>query len=84
MAEWTQSYLSHADEEGYVPFNHDRRLGQNQYASRMIEGKHGSPCLGGSLRWKHLDDPGGNYHAILIHKDDLAEFHRRVEAHRNN
>lgn len=77
MPTWTDSYLELVDEKGYVPFNHDRRLGQNQYASRYIEGKHGSDNLGEGLRFSGLDK--GSYHSILIHKDDLVEFHRRVQ-----
>jgi hypothetical protein len=73
-------YLDTETEDGYVEFNADRRLGQNQYASRYIEGKRGYECLGEGLRFKNLD---GNYHEILIHKDDLLEFHRRVENHKN-
>lgn len=75
MPEWAVAYLAHADEEGYVPFNHDRRLGQNQYASRAVNGQHGDPNLGEGLRWKGLD--GSSYHSILIHQDDLVEYHRR-------
>lgn len=61
----------------YIAFNGDRSLGQNQYASRYILGKHGYPNLGEGLRWQN--ENGGNYHDILIHKDDYNEFHRRVK-----
>lgn len=73
---WIERYLQEADEEGYVPFNADRRLGQNQYASRFIRGKQDYPNLGDGLRFK-FEDKG--YHFIRIHRDDLEEFHRRVK-----
>lgn len=73
---WTARYLEETDEEGYVPFNFDRRLGQNQYASRYIEGNHGYAYLGQGYRFKHLET--GSYHDIRIHKSDLAQFHQRV------
>lgn len=78
MDDWKKRYLRERDAEGYVPFNADRRLGQNQYASRYAEGEHGSPELGRGLRWKNLDR---NYHELMIHEDDLEEFHRRVKAY---
>lgn len=75
------SYLRYMDEDGYVPFNADRSLGQNQYASRYVHGRiEPYPNLGEGLRWKNRDS--GNYHSILIHRDDLNEFHRRVRAYR--
>lgn len=82
---WTDTYLNREDEEGYVPFNEDRRLGQNQYASHYVDGRHGSPNLGNGLRWKFKGD-ASNYHFIRIHRDDLVEFHNRVksEKERNN
>ena len=71
------TYMRDIDSEGYVPFNADRSLGQNQYASRYAHGRiNGYPNLGEGLRWKKLDS--GNYHEIRIHLDDLEEFHRRV------
>ena len=73
--DWMEPYLRKADEDGYVPFNEDRRLGQNQYAS---------PDLGADLRCKHLDEKGGDYHRIRIHKDDLATFHERVKAYQQD
>lgn len=78
--DWKDAYLRKRDEEGYVPFNEDRRLGQNQYASHYARGILRSPNLGQGLRWKHLDDRGGDYHRIRIHEDDLETFHRRVKA----
>jgi len=78
LPEWFGPYNSTLDEDQTVEFNADRRLGQNQYASRYASGKVGSHNLGEDLRWKNLDD--GNYHSLRIHYDDLAEFHRRVEA----
>ena len=82
--DWKAAYLRKEDEDGYVPFNEDRRLGQNQYASHYARGILRSPDLGQGLRWKHLDDKGGDYHRIRIHKDDLETFHRRVEAYRED
>lgn len=80
--EWIFAYLDQADEDGYVPFNADRRLGQNQYASRHADGRIDSANLGQGLRWKGLD--GGDYHSILIHRDDLLTFHARSHAYRND
>lgn len=74
--DWVAAYLREEDEDGYVPFNLDRRLGQNQYASRYADGRHGSRALGGDLRWK--GDPK-DYHFLRIHKDDLMVFHQRVK-----
>ena len=73
-------YEREMDEDGFVPFNADRALGQNQYASRYAAGQHGYPNLGDGLRWKNLDS--SNYHDIRIHRDDLLEFHHRVEEYR--
>ena len=70
---------SSVENAGYRLFNEDRALGQNQYASRYIDGRHGNPNLGEGLRFKgDVDD----YHAIYIHVDDYDEFHRRVEKDR--
>lgn len=79
---WKEAYLRHEDEDGYVPFNEDRRLGQNQYASRYAKGILDNPDLGQGLRWKGLDR--GDYHFIRIHKDDLEIFHRRVKAYKED
>lgn len=79
---WTDTYLNREDQDGFVPFNEDRRLGQNQYASRYVDGRHGSPNLGEGLRWK-FKDTSSNYHFIRIHRDDLVEFHRRVRDYQN-
>jgi len=76
--QWVERYLANMDEEGYVPFNADRRLGQNQYASRFASGKQDSLNLGQGLRWKNLES--GSYHDLMIHNEDLVEFHRRVKA----
>jgi hypothetical protein len=75
--DWTQLYRKQADEDGYVPFNADRRAGQNQYASRYVDGRLGCENLGEGLRWK-LDETHGasDYHSIKIHINDLEEFHR--------
>ena len=78
--EWIEPYLKE-EELDYVPFNADRRLGQNQYVSRYARGIS-DVDLGVDLRWKNLHD--GNYHIITIHKDDLVEFHRRVKLYKKN
>lgn len=83
MPSWTDTYLNREDEEGYVPFNEDRRLGQNQYASRYVDGRLDYPNLGEGLRWKFKGD-SSNYHFIRIHRDDLVEFHRRVTEFKND
>lgn len=54
---------------------------QCQYASRYVDGRHGSPNLGEGLRFK--GDPA-DYHFLMIHKDDVDEFVRRYHAYRNN
>jgi hypothetical protein len=62
------------------------RLGQQcQYASRLIDGRHGSPRLGDGLRFQ--DRTGGpvdvsDYHDIRIHRDDIETFVERVLAWR--
>lgn len=78
--EWMEAYLAEADLDGYVPFNADRRLGQNQYASCHVSGSHGGADLGAGLRWKIPEH--GTYHDIRIHKDDLLTFHARFLEHR--
>lgn len=63
---------------------------QAQYCSRYIDGRHGSPHLGAGLRFRALyPDADGtrtvdplDYHCIEIHRDDVAEFVRRVTEHR--
>jgi len=80
--DWAERYMREMDEDGYVPFNKDRRLGQNQYASRYATGKVGSANLGRGMRWKNLND--GCYHSILIHHEDLAVFHLRVEQYQDD
>jgi len=52
---------------------------QCHYASRYLDGRHGFPYLGEGIRFKNLSE---NYHFLLIHKDDEAEFVRRVLAYR--
>lgn len=75
---WIEDYRKGIDAEGYVEFNKDRRLGQNQYASRNVDGRHGANNLGEGLRWKFREgSDASDYHDIRIHIDDLEEFHRR-------
>jgi hypothetical protein len=54
-------------------------LGQCQYVSRYVGGRHGSPDLGEGLRIK--GDPA-DYHCLTIHKDDAEIFIQRVLAYR--
>jgi len=66
------------DDPDFVSFGNvaRRQIGeQAQYASRYVGGRHGSPDLGKGLRFK--GDPR-DYHFLLIHKDDVEEFVRRV------
>ena len=64
---------------GYRLFNEDRALGQNQYASRYIDGRHGYPNLGEGLRFR---GDIGDYHDIYIHNDDYDTFRDRVRKYR--
>ena len=73
----------------YVDFGDVSRqqLGEQcQYGSRYIDGYlEGWPNLGEGLRFKGYDSNGrvNNYHEMKIHKDDVAEFVRRVKAYQN-
>lgn len=85
MVDWTAAYREEIDADGYVPFNEDRRLGQNQYAARHVRGDHGSANLGEGLRFRlGAYERHGDYHDIRIHIDDLAEFHERVLRHQTS
>lgn len=75
---WLEAYKQ--DEDGYVLFNQDQRLGQNQYASQYVQGTASSACLGEGLRWKDADK--GDYDALKIHAEDAAEFHRRHQLYK--
>ncbi len=75
---WKASYIQEMDEDGFVPFNTDRRLGQNQYAARHLNGMPGYENLTLNyddqiMRFKGLD--GGSYHDIKIHISDLDWLH---------
>ena len=70
---------SSAKAAGYRLFNEDRKLGQNQYASRYVDGRHGHPNLGEGLRF--MGDPS-DYHSLYIHVDDYDTFRERVLQHR--
>lgn len=62
----------------YVNFGDTVRArcgGQSQYISRYLTGWDGSPNLSDGIRWVGKDS---EYHFILIHKDDVEEFVRRV------
>lgn len=75
------SYTEWDELPDYVEFNKNRKLGQNQYASRYVDGRLDYPNLGEGLRWKVVGDTS-NYHFIKIHKDDLLTFENRVAAYR--
>lgn len=52
---------------------------QSQYASRYVDGFRGEyPNLGEGLRF--MGSPR-DYHELLIHKNDIKEFVRRVKKH---
>lgn len=67
---------------GYTHFGdiaRERLSQQCQYASRYVTGRHDEyPNLGEGLRFQNLDD--SNYHAIMIHRDDVEEFVKRYQA----
>ncbi len=60
---------------GFGTIARNRLSQQSQYASRMIDGRHGSPNLGDGLRFR--GDPA-DYHDIKIHRDDIETFVGRV------
>jgi hypothetical protein len=68
--------LEKVEADEFVVFNETRSLGQNQYASRYIDGRHDYPNLGIGLRF--FGDVS-DYHFVKVHKDDLEEFHKRVK-----
>lgn len=72
------------DENGFVRFDDVSRWllhTQTQYGSRYIDGSGGErPALGDGLRVKGDID---EIYSLEIHKDDVNEFVRRVEAYRN-
>lgn len=51
---------------------------QCQYLVRHLAGIHGSKDLGSDLRWF---GSLGDYHDVMIHKDDVGIFIRRYKAH---
>lgn len=66
------------DDADYVSFGdvaRDQCNEQCQYASRYLDGRHGFPNLGEGIRIKGST---ADYHFLLIHKDDVAEFVKRV------
>lgn len=66
----------------YVDFGDRVRnagLGQCQYVSRYVGGRHGSPDLSDGLRFE--GDPS-DYHFLRIHKDDVDTFIQRVKDYR--
>jgi len=82
-------FCSDCDENGgvnsawrndYRLFNEDHALGQNQYASRYINGSHGYPNLGERFRFK---GDSSDYHFVYIHVDDYDAFRQKVLDHRN-
>lgn len=74
----------------YVDFGDVSRqqLGEQcQYGSRYIDGRiDGYPNLGHGLRFKGYDSNGriNNYHDMKIHRDDVAEFVRRVKLYQEH
>ena len=69
----------------YVEFGDVARgqLGQQcQYASRYLDGKCGGPNLGEGIRFVWLSP--GDYHSIIIHKDDVEKFVQRVIQYRKD
>ncbi|MBI2545302.1 MAG: hypothetical protein HYW22_01730 [Candidatus Aenigmarchaeota archaeon] len=77
------------DEEGFVRFGevaHRELEMQTQYAVqytgipefRSVRDPNG-PNLGKGLRFKTDKAVGGNYHGVEIHRDDIAEFVRKVK-----
>ncbi len=50
---------------------------QAQYCARYVDGSGDYPNLGQGLRIINNDD----WYAIKVHRDDAAEFARRVNAH---
>lgn len=68
------------DADGYVNFGDVCRNLlhlQAQYGSFYIKGISDYPNIGTNLRFKNLDN--SNYHAIMIHKDDIDEFLKRYK-----
>lgn len=54
---------------------------QCQYASRYVDGKFtGYPNLGEGLRFRGNTD---DYHALLIHSEDIPKFLKRYREHQN-
>ena len=67
----------------YIRFGdvvHSELAMQTQYASRHLAGEHGFADLGSDLRWYGST---GDYHGLMIHRDDAAEFVKRVISRRN-
>ncbi len=65
---------------GWVRFGEvaRRRCGeQAQYAARAIDGRDGYPHLGAGLR---VRGDASDYHAVLIHADDVETFVARWKA----
>jgi len=52
---------------------------QCQYVSRYLDGRHGYPNLGEGIRFQ---GDIADYHDLLIHKDDVATFVKRVNDYR--
>jgi len=81
-------------DDGYSPFGDFSRsvLGQQcQYGSRYIDGRlEGYPALGEGLRFNNGKPWGktrpldaSDYHAVRIHREDMGEFKRRYDEHRD-
>jgi hypothetical protein len=73
MTEKNKDYINFGD------FARNQVGMQCQYASHYLRGLDGYPNLGTGLRF--TNDKTGNYHDILIHKDDAILFKERLEKH---
>lgn len=70
------------DDPDYVRFGDvaRQRCGmQCQYCARYLDGSLKAPNLGEGLRWK---GDVTRYHGLVLHRDDVDEFVRRVRAFR--
>ena len=75
------------DAKNYIPFGdvaHNFLHEQTQYASRYLDGRHGSPNFGKDIRFKWLSPHDHDYHSIVIHKDDVEKFVQRVIKYRKD
>ncbi len=67
--------------DGFVSFHQvclDQLGMQDQYACHYLDGSGGRPNLGEGIRFMRDPHDPSDYHAIRIHKDDVAKFILRV------